>query len=218
MSVGPRLAIGALLAAVTFGCVTPPEDKPAGDTSGDTDAGDTDGDTDSGDTDADDTDTDDTDTDDTDSGGTAPLAGSLHVAGTWKGAPFAVDCTEADGDTVFVRYWSDALGNVAGSIGCYRAEGARPWVGVTFSRGGEGDWAAPDGATWGLGDEDGTWTYGAADSTTTTWRLAFTRFARVDVDTYTLAGTLAGEWTAEDGGGTVTGAFDALLPCSGACP
>ncbi|MDP2305003.1 MAG: hypothetical protein Q8P18_03145 [Pseudomonadota bacterium] len=191
-------------------------EKPGGDTG--THTGDRDTDTDAGDTDVgpdSGVDSADPDTSDTD---TAPLAGALHVAGTWKGEPFVVDCTEADGDTVFVRYWSDSLGNVAGTLGCYRAEGARPFVGVTFSSGREGEWTAPGAATWRLGDASGAWSEGAGDGVTTSWGLAFTTFARVDVETYSLAGTLSGEWTASDGGGNVTGTFDALMPCSGACP
>ena len=142
-----------------FGCVAPGDDSGAPldtapsdtDSAGDTDsAADTDtaGDTDS----ATDTDTaGDTDT-------AAPiLAGALSVEGTWRGAPFVVTCTEADGDAVFVRYWSDAVGNVAGTVGCYRAEDPRPWAAVTFSSAATGEWSEPADATWMIGDTAGAW-------------------------------------------------------------
>jgi hypothetical protein len=201
-----------------FGCVAPGDDSGAPldtapsdtDSAGDTDsAADTDtaGDTDS----ATDTDTaGDTDT-------AAPiLAGALSVAGTWRGAPFVVTCTEADGDAVFVRYWSDAVGNVAGTVGCYRAEDPRPWAAVTFSSAATGEWSEPADATWMIGDTAGAWGFGSGGSTA--WALAISRFERVDLDTYALTGTLSGAWAGDNGGGSVTGSFDALLPCSGACP
>lgn len=206
-----------------FGCVAPAAEDSAAptDTSPeDTDTTDTDPtDTDTMDTaDTDPADTDPTDTDTGETGDTAApvLAGSLSVAGTWRDTPFDVRCTEADGDAVFVRYWSDAVGNIAGTVGCYRAEDPRPWAAVTFSSAATGEWSEPDHATWMIGESSSAWSFATGGSTT--WSLAITRFERVDLHTYALAGTLAGAWAGEDGGGSVTGSFDALLPCSGACP
>ncbi|MDP2316219.1 MAG: hypothetical protein Q8P41_25195 [Pseudomonadota bacterium] len=206
-----------MILLVWMGCVAPSD--AGADTAEDTDTAGPGGETghpDTADTDTADTDTDTAGDTDTETGDPAPLAGALHVEGTWRGAAFAVDCTEADGDSVFVRYWSDALGNVAGTVACYRGEDSRPWAAVTFSRAATGDWTEPAEATWMIGDGAGAWGYGSGGSTA--WALGISRFERLDLQTYAIAGTLSGVWTAEDGGGSITGAFDALLPCSGACP
>ncbi|GDX79265.1 hypothetical protein LBMAG42_10760 [Deltaproteobacteria bacterium] len=180
----------------------------AGDTSRDTSvdtardtgadsAADTSGDT-SGDTSADTADTSDT--------GSPPLPGSLEVSGQVNGVPFAYACSASDPDTRFPRYWSNSLGNIAGSFGCVDAL----TLTVSFMNPHPGEWSASaDGMGFVFTDATGG-TLSWYEPTPSAWKLTLSEAEYVDLQTLSLAGSLSGIWEVGD----VSATFDLQVPCN----
>ncbi len=179
------------------------------DTSKPADTGDTDtpGDTDTADT-SDTSDTSDTDTAETDSGDTAPAAlpGSMEVTGTFGGVPFAFSCDQDDADTRFRRYWSNSVGDISASFGCYDASS----LAVSLLNPRVGTFTDPaEGMNFFYGDASGTW-LSWYDATPSAWTMSITELTWIDLETFEVTGSLAGTWEA----GEVSATFSVQVPCS----
>ncbi len=173
-----------------------------------TDSGDTgSADTDTADTDSGDTDSGDTDSADTDDTAADPLPGTMSVTAVGPSGSVAWACDATTPPDRFLRAFQDALGNLAGSLGC--ADVQRLTVG--FVKATDGTYADATGPlTWSWTDGAGTAHDAWAEATAPTLTIDF---ERLDVGVLHAVGTVSGRFGDVD----VAAAFDLDMPCTGGC-
>ncbi len=143
---------------------------------------------------------------DTSDTATPPLPGSVEVSGQVGGVPFAFSCDMNDDDARFPRYWSNSLGNIAGSFACVDSS----TLTVSFMNPHVGAWSeSTDGMGFVFTDAGGT-TLSWYEPTPTAWSLTLTEAEYVDLKTLSLAGSLSGSWEI----GEVTATFALQVPCN----
>ncbi len=143
---------------------------------------------------------------DTSDTGEEPLSGGVAVSGHLNDQNFEFVCAAGDAEERFSRYWSNSLGNIAGSFTCVE-DGA---LTVSFIQPAPGNWSDPSGGmAWVYTDTAGTiWSWYSPPPTF--WSLRFEEAAYLDTTTLFIAGDLTATWEA----GAVFSSFSLQIPCN----